>query len=446
MLDKPVATPPLASRFRSERIAVDSSSHIRIAVVGLGYVGLPLAVEFGKRLPVVGFDISAARIAALEAGHDATLEISDEELRNSSELRFTHDLADLAECNVFIVTVPTPIDGHKRPDLTPLIRASQTIGKVLKKDDIVIYESTVYPGATEEECVPVLEAFSGLTFNADFYVGYSPERINPGDKQHRLSAIKKVTSGSTPAVAEKIDQLYGRIIAAGTHKAPSIKVAEAAKVIENTQRDLNIALVNELAIIFAKMGIDTEAVLQAAGTKWNFLPFRPGLVGGHCIGVDPYYLTHKAQAIGYHPEIILAGRRLNDCMGSYVVSQLVKAMLKRRIQVEGARVLVMGLTFKENCPDIRNTRVVDIIRELADYNASTDVFDPWVEASEARREYGIAIVGEPQAGAYDAIILAVAHDQFRTMGADEIRKLGKDGHVLYDLKYVLSAEEADVRL
>ena len=445
MLDKPVAAPSLAGSFVSGQI-IEDFSHVRIAVVGLGYVGLPLAVEFGKRLPVVGFDINPARIAALEAGHDATLEISDEELRNAADLRFTHDLADLADCNVFIVTVPTPIDEHKRPDLTPLVRASQTIGKALKKDDIVIYELTVYPGATEEECVPVLEAFSGLTFNLDFYVGYSPERINPGDKQHRLSAIKKVTSGSTPAVAEKIDRLYGQIIAAGTHKAPSIKVAEAAKVIENTQRDLNIALVNELAIIFGKMGIDTEAVLQAAGTKWNFLPFRPGLVGGHCIGVDPYYLTHKAQAIGYHPEIILAGRRLNDGMGSYVVSQLVKAMLKRRIQVDGARVLLMGLTFKENCPDIRNTRVVDIVRELTDYNVFTDVFDPWVNLDEARREYGITPIADPQSGRYDAIVLAVAHDKFRAMGAQRIRKLGKEQHVLFDLKYILEPEDADVRL
>jgi UDP-N-acetyl-D-glucosamine/UDP-N-acetyl-D-galactosamine dehydrogenase len=443
MLDKPIATSSLA--FHSEPFK-EESFHIRIAVVGLGYVGLPLAVEFGKHFPVVGFDISPARIASLEAGHDATLEISDEELRNSSDLRFTHDLADLGDCNVFIVTVPTPIDDYKRPDLTPLIKASQTIGKVLKKDDIVIYESTVYPGATEEECVPVLEAFSGLTFNVDFYVGYSPERINPGDKLHRLSAIKKVTSGSTPAVAEKIDRLYGRIIAAGTHKAPSIKVAEAAKVIENTQRDLNIALVNELAIIFGKMGIDTEAVLQAAGTKWNFLPFRPGLVGGHCIGVDPYYLTHKAQAIGYHPEIILAGRRLNDGMGAYVVSQLVKAMLKRRIQIDGSRVLVMGLTFKENCPDLRNSRVVDIVRELCDYNVLTDVFDPWVDVEEARRECGVTPITEPQPGRYDAIVLAVAHDQFRAMGAKSIRSLGKEEHVLYDVKYVLCREDADIRL
>ena len=429
----------------SENITEDSSRS-RIAVVGLGYVGLPLAVEFGKHYPVIGFDISPERIARLETGHDITLEISDEELRNSIALRFTHDLADLVDCNIFIVTVPTPIDEHKRPNLTPLIKASQTIGKVLKKDDIVIYESTVYPGATEEECVPVLEAVSGLTFNVDFYVGYSPERINPGDKLHRLSTIKKITSGSTPAVAERVDRFYNQIIAAGTHKAPSIKVAEAAKVIENTQRDLNIALVNELAIIFQKMGIDTEAVLRAAGTKWNFLPFRPGLVGGHCIGVDPYYLTHKAQAIGYHPEIILAGRRLNDAMGSYVVSQLVKAMLKRRIQVEGARVLVMGLTFKENCPDIRNTRVVDIVRELTDYNVCTDVFDPWINVEEARREYGITPVADPQPGRYDAIVLAVAHDEFRAMGAPRIRSLGKEQHVLYDLKYILEPEDADVRL
>jgi UDP-N-acetyl-D-galactosamine dehydrogenase len=445
MLHRLVVPSPITGPLLSQQVA-KASSHSRIAVLGLGYVGLPLAVEFGKHLPVMGFDINSARIAALEAGHDTTLEISDEELRDSAALRFTHDLDDLVDCNIFIVTVPTPIDEHKRPDLTPLIKASEAIGKVLKKDDIVIYESTVYPGATEEECVPILEAVSGLTFNADFYVGYSPERINPGDKLHRLSAIKKVTSGSTPAVADKIDRLYRQIITAGTHKAPSIKVAEAAKVIENTQRDLNIALVNELAIIFKKMGIDTEAVLLAAGTKWNFLPFRPGLVGGHCIGVDPYYLTHKAQALGYHPEIILAGRRLNDAMGSYVVSQLIKAMLKRRIQVEGARVLVMGLTFKENCPDIRNTRVVDIVRELADYNVCTDVFDPWVDREEARREYGFMPIAEPQAGKYDAIILAVAHDQIRAMGAERIRKLGKDDHVLYDLKYVLDAEDVDVRL
>jgi UDP-N-acetyl-D-galactosamine dehydrogenase len=421
-------------------------SDIKLAIIGLGYVGLPLAVEFGKHRKVIGFDINAARIAALKAGHDATLEVSDEELREAAGLHYTTDLADLANCNLYIVTVPTPIDEHKRPDLSPLIKASEAIGNVLKQGDVVVYESTVYPGATEDDCVPVLEAVSGLKFNADFYAGYSPERINPGDKLHRVSTIKKVTSGSTPEVAELIDQLYKQIIVAGTHKAPSIRVAEAAKVIENTQRDLNIALINELAIIFNKMGIETEAVLQAAGTKWNFLPFRPGLVGGHCIGVDPYYLTHKAEAIGYHPQIILAGRRLNDGMGAYVVSQLVKALLKRRIHVEGARVLVMGLTFKENCPDLRNTRVVDIVRELADYNVTADVYDPWVSAEDARHEYGIMPIAEPQAGGYDAIVLAVAHDEFRAMGVDKIRALGKADHVLYDLKYILGPEDADLRL
>ena len=425
---------------------VNDLSDIKLAVIGLGYVGLPLAMEFGKHRKVVGFDINAARIAALKAGHDATLEVSDEELREAAGLHYTCQLADLAACNVYIVTVPTPIDEHKRPDLSPLLKASASIGKVLKLGDIVVYESTVYPGATEEDCVPVLEAGSGLKFNVDFYAGYSPERINPGDKLHRVSTIKKVTSGSTPEVAELIDQLYKEIIVAGTHKAPSIRVAEAAKVIENTQRDLNIALINELAIIFNKMGIETEAVLQAAGTKWNFLPFRPGLVGGHCIGVDPYYLTYKAEAIGYHPQIILAGRRLNDGMGAYVVSQLVKALLKRRIQVDGARVLVMGLTFKENCPDLRNTRVVDIVRELADYNVAADVYDPWVSTEEAQHEYGITPIAEPQPGGYDAIILAVAHEQFRAMGAGKIRAYGKDEHVLYDLKYLLAPEDADVRL
>lgn len=347
---------------------------LKVAVVGLGYVGLPLAVEFGKKRTVVGFDINQGRIAELRQGIDSTLEVDAAELKEASELSFTFNLQDLQKCNVFIVTVPTPIDEHKQPDLTPLVKASESIGKVLKKGDIVIYESTVYPGATEEDCVPVLEKFSGLRFNEDFFAGYSPERINPGDKEHRVSSIKKVTSGSTPEIAELVDSLYREIITAGTHKASSIKVAEAAKVIENTQRDLNIALINELAIIFNRMGIDTEAVLKAAGTKWNFMPFRPGLVGGHCIGVDPYYLTHKAQSIGYHPEIILAGRRLNDGMGAYVVSQLVKAMLKRRIHVDGARVLLMGLTFKENCPDLRNTKVVDIVRELAEYNIQVDVF------------------------------------------------------------------------
>ncbi|MDR3448858.1 MAG: Vi polysaccharide biosynthesis UDP-N-acetylglucosamine C-6 dehydrogenase TviB [Alphaproteobacteria bacterium] len=428
------------------RFGVESVRSARICVIGLGYVGLPLAVEFGKKRDVVGFDINASRIEALRAGHDATLEVSDDEIRAAKGLHFSSKLSDLADCNFFIVTVPTPIDQHKRPDLTPLIRASQFIGKVIKRGDVVVYESTVYPGATEEDCVPIIEQASGLKFNQDFFAGYSPERINPGDKMHRVATIKKVTSGSTPEVADFVDALYAEIITAGTHKAPSIKVAEAAKVIENTQRDLNIALINELAIIFNRMGIDTEAVLQAAGTKWNFLPFRPGLVGGHCIGVDPYYLTHKAVAIGYHPEIILAGRRLNDSMGAYVASQLVKAMIKRRIQVEGARILIMGLTFKENCPDLRNTRVVDIVRELADYNVLVDVFDPWVDLAEAQHEYGLDPVAKPSLAAYDAIVLAVAHDSFRDMGAEKIRALGKPAHVLYDLKYLLSPEQADLRL
>ncbi|HWK72502.1 Vi polysaccharide biosynthesis UDP-N-acetylglucosamine C-6 dehydrogenase TviB [Pollutimonas sp. M17] len=419
---------------------------VKLAVVGLGYVGLPLAVEFGKKRSVLGFDINARRIAELKEGRDHTLEVESKELAEAGQLQFTHEAEHLAQANVFIVTVPTPIDEYKQPDLTPLIRASETIGKVLKRGDIVIYESTVYPGATEEVCVPVLERVSGLRFNEDFFAGYSPERINPGDKSHRVSTIKKVTSGSTPEVADLIDELYGQIIVAGTHKAPSIRVAEAAKVIENTQRDVNIALINELALIFNKMDIDTQAVLEAAGTKWNFLPFRPGLVGGHCIGVDPYYLTHKAQAIGYHPEIILAGRRLNDSMGGYVVSQLVKTMTKRRIQVQGSKVLVMGLTFKENCPDLRNTRVVDIVRELGEYNIDVDVYDPWVDAGEAMHEYGITPIDSPQAGSYDGIILAVSHEQFVAMGCQAIRALGKPEHVLYDLKYVLDAHESDLRL
>ena len=417
-----------------------------IAILGLGYVGLPLAVEFGKKRTVVGFDTNAARIDELKSGRDHTLEIESEELKSALHLSFTTDIDDLRGCNTFIVTVPTPIDAQKRPDLRPLLRASETVGKVLKPGDTVIYESTVYPGATEQDCVPVLERVSGLKFNVDFFAGYSPERINPGDKSHRLVNIKKVTSGSTPAVAAQIDALYGEIITAGTYLAPSICVAEAAKVIENTQRDLNIALINELAIIFNKLGIDTEEVLKAAGTKWNFLPFRPGLVGGHCIGVDPYYLTHKAEAVGYHPQIILAGRRLNDSMGAYVVTQLVKAMTKRRIHVQGARVLVMGLTFKENCPDLRNTRVTDIVKELADYSVKADVHDPWIDAQAAQHEYGITPVANVQAGTYDAIILAVAHDQFKAMGVDAIRALGKPEHVLFDLKYILDASESDLRL
>ncbi|WP_094845262.1 Vi polysaccharide biosynthesis UDP-N-acetylglucosamine C-6 dehydrogenase TviB [Bordetella genomosp. 9] len=419
---------------------------VKLAIVGLGYVGLPLAVEFGKKRPVLGFDINTDRIAELRQGRDHTLEVEPDELAAAAQLSFTADAAELAQANVYIVTVPTPIDAYKQPDLTPLRKASETIGRVLKRGDIVIYESTVYPGATEEECVPVLERVSGLVYNRDFYAGYSPERINPGDKTHRVNTIKKVTSGSTPEVADLVDALYGEIVTAGTHKAASIRVAEAAKVIENTQRDVNIALINELALIFNKMGIDTEAVLQAAGTKWNFLPFRPGLVGGHCIGVDPYYLTHKAQSLGYHPEIILAGRRLNDAMGGYVVSQLVKAMTKRRIHVQGARVLVMGLTFKENCPDLRNTRIVDIVAELREYGVEVDVYDPWVDPAEARAEYDIEPVAAPQDGRYDGIVLAVAHRQFAELGAGRIRAYGKPQHVLYDLKYVLQPDESDLRL
>jgi UDP-N-acetyl-D-galactosamine dehydrogenase len=419
---------------------------VKLAVVGLGYVGLPLAVEFGKKRPVLGFDINARRIAQLKDGVDHTLEVDAAELGEATQLSFSCVPEELAQANVYIVTVPTPIDQYKQPDLTPLVRASETIGKVLKRGDIVIYESTVYPGATEEDCVPVLERVSGLRYNEDFFAGYSPERINPGDKKHRIATIKKVTSGSTPEVADLVNDLYSEIIVAGTHKASSIKVAEAAKVIENTQRDVNIALINELALIFNRLDIDTEAVLEAAGTKWNFLPFRPGLVGGHCIGVDPYYLTHKAQSIGYHPEIILAGRRLNDGMGGYVVSQLVKAMTKRKIQVQGSRVLVMGLTFKENCPDLRNTRIVDIVNELAEYNIDVDVYDPWVDPDEAVHEYGITPIVDPQAGAYDGIILAVSHHQFVELGSDAIRRLGKPEHILYDLKYVLSAQQSDLRL
>lgn len=427
-------------------MSVLNHNNAKLAVIGLGYVGLPLAVEFGKSRPVVGFDINADRIGELRSGHDLTLEVDAEQLQAASQLQYSSQTSDLADCNVFIVTVPTPIDAHKRPDLTPLIKASEMIGSVLKRGDIVVYESTVYPGATEEDCVPVLERNSGLRFNHDFFAGYSPERINPGDKQHTLTKIVKVTSGSTPEVADFVDRLYSSIVTAGTHKAPSIRVAEAAKVIENTQRDLNIALINELALIFNKLDIDTEAVLRAAGTKWNFLPFRPGLVGGHCIGVDPYYLTHKAEAIGYHPQIILAGRRLNDGMGGYVAAQLVKEMLRRRIHVRGARVLVMGLTFKENCPDLRNTRVVDVIAELRDYGVEVDVHDPWVDPTEAQHEYGLQLVTQPDNNAYDGIVLAVAHQQFRDMGTTGLRRFGKSEHVLYDLKYVLPVEASDLRL
>jgi len=419
---------------------------LRLSVIGLGYVGLPLAIEFGKYRSVVGFDSNQERVDELKSGLDRTLEVSPGDLKGATRVSLTTNLDDLRECNCFIVTVPTPIDEHKQPNLNPLTKASETIGKVLKMGDVVIYESTVYPGATEEVCVPVLEKHSGLKFNENFFVGYSPERINPGDKEHRIPNIRKVTSGSTPAIANLVDELYQQIITVGTHKAASIRVAEAAKVIENTQRDINIALINELAVIFNKIGIDTEAVLLAAESKWNFLPFRPGLVGGHCIGVDPFYLTYKAQAMGYRPEIILAGRRMNDNMGAYVANQLTKAMIKRRIRVDGARVLVMGLTFKENCPDLRNTRVIDIVSELRDYHCLVDVFDPWVSATEAEREYGITPIEQPDAVAYDGIILSVAHYQFKEMGVETIRGFGRSSHVLYDLKYLFPADATDLRL
>lgn len=419
---------------------------LKIAIIGLGYVGLPLAVEFGKHKPTIGFDINTDRIQELKSGHDHTLEVTSDELKHVHQLSYTADIEDLKTANFFIVTVPTPIDDFKQPDLTPLIKASQSIAKVLKKGDIVVYESTVYPGATEEVCIPELEKYSGLIFNQDFFVGYSPERINPGDKQRRVTNILKITSGSTPLVADYIDQVYNLIIEVGTHRAPTIKVAEAAKVIENTQRDVNIALINELALIFNKMGIDTEDVLKAAGTKWNFLNFRPGLVGGHCIGVDPYYLTHKAESIGLHPEIILAARRLNDRMGEYVATQLIKEMVKQRIQVVGARILVMGLSFKENCPDIRNTKIVDFIKALKEYDLDLDIYDPWVDDTEVQHEYGLAPIKTLQQGMYDAIVIAVAHNEFKSMSAQEFHALGKAKHVLYDLKYVLNKTDADLRL
>jgi UDP-N-acetyl-D-galactosamine dehydrogenase len=418
-----------------------------IAVIGLGYVGLPLAVEFGKQREVIGFDINPKRVSELESGQDHTLECSAEELAQASSLRYSCDPQDLNAAQVFIVTVPTPVDRANRPDMTPLVKASETVGGALRTGDIVIYESTVYPGATEEVCVPVLEKASGLKFNVDFFCGYSPERINPGDKEHRLPTIKKVTSGSTPAVAEEVDQLYKQIITAGTHKASSIKVAEAAKVIENTQRDVNIALMNELSLIFHKLGIDTLEVLQAAGTKWNFLPFRPGLVGGHCIGVDPYYLTHKAQEVGYHPEVILAGRRINDSMASHVADETIKLMLRKNLPVLGSKVLVLGLTFKENCPDVRNTKVVDIVKALRGYNAQVDVYDPWIDVAEARHEYGLNCLTEaPAYGQYAAIVLAVGHHQFLAMGEQGIKAFGLAGAVVYDVKSILSMGAADGRL
>lgn len=422
------------------------SSDDTIAIIGLGYVGLPLAVEFARQTPTVGFDINHHRIRELKTGIDRTLEVSTEELAEAPYLSFTSTPEDLAHCRIFIVTVPTPINRHKQPDLTPLIKASESIGKIMQAGCVVIYESTVYPGATEEVCIPILERESGLTFNVDFYAGYSPERINPGDKEHRVSTIMKVTSGSTPEVAQAVDDLYGRIITAGTHMASSIKVAEAAKVIENTQRDLNIALINELALIFDRLDIDTLEVLQAAGTKWNFLNFRPGLVGGHCISVDPYYLTHKAQEIGYHPQVILSGRQINDGMGAFVAERVIKMLTRKRIHVVGANVLILGLAFKENCPDLRNTRVVDIVTELENYHASVDVYDPWVDKKEALAEYGITPIEQPQAGQYDAIILAVAHQQFIALGSEAIRAFGKVENVLYDIKSVLPKDAVDARL
>lgn len=416
---------------------------VKIAVIGLGYVGLPLAAAFGRRFPTLGFDINSKRVGELRSGHDHTLEVSEEELRNSAHLSFSDDPAALAGCNVFIVTVPTPIDEYKRPDLRPLESASRTVGRAIAKGGVAIYESTVYPGATEEVCVPIVERESGLTFNQDFYAGYSPERINPGDKQHRLETILKVTSGSTAEAADFVDSLYSAIITAGTHKTSSIRVAEAAKVIENTQRDVNIALINELALIFHRLGIDTHEVLEAAGTKWNFLPFRPGLVGGHCIGVDPYYLTHKAQQIGYHPDVILAGRRINDGMGSHVARRVAKLMAQRNLQTPGSNVLIMGLAFKENCPDLRNTRVVDIVAELRSYNANVHIHDPWVSAKEAKDEYGLDLVAELEPGKYDAVILAVSHREFIAIGADGIRALGKPGAVVFDVKRVLPRDCVD---
>jgi UDP-N-acetyl-D-galactosamine dehydrogenase len=425
---------------------LNSLENVKLGIIGLGYVGLPLAVEFGKKYHTLGFDINTQRVGELKQGHDFTLELSSKELADSEFISYSTEVDDLKACNVYIVTVPTPIDNNKQPDLSPLIKASAMLAKVINKGDIIIYESTVYPGATEEVCLPEVERHSGLVFNQDFYAGYSPERINPGDKERRVTNILKVTSGSTPEVADFVDSLYKSIITAGTYQASSMQVAEAAKVIENTQRDLNIALINELAVIFNKLNIDTEEVLKAAGTKWNFLPFRPGLVGGHCISVDPYYLTHKAQAIGYNPEVILAGRRINDSMGAYVVSQLVKTMLKRKLPVNGANVLVMGLTFKENCPDVRNTGIIDILAELTEFDINVDVYDPWVNPEEAKHEYDVDLISVPKVGHYDAVIFAVAHNEFKALSAVEIKAMLKSEHVIYDLKYMLDAELADIRL
>ena len=420
--------------------------NFKVGIIGLGYVGLPLAVEFGKQYETIGFDINQFRVKELLDGCDSTLEVTNDQLKNSKNLQFSTNIVDLENCNIFIVTVPTPIDSHKNPNLNPLIEASKTVGSILKKDDIVIYESTVYPGATEEVCVPILEQESGLEFNEDFYCGYSPERINPGDKEHSITTIMKITSGSTPEIANKVDELYKSIIKAGTHKTHSIKVAEAAKVIENTQRDINIALINELALIFNKLDIDTESVLEAAGTKWNFLPFRPGMVGGHCIGIDPYYLTHKAIEVGYHPEIILAGRKLNDSMSFYVVDQISRLMIKKELSIVNANVLIMVLAFKENCPDIRNSKVVDLVNEFSNYNCKVDVYDPWIDKNQAEQDYSIKPISKINKNYYDVIVIAVAHKQFQELTAKEIKSYGKENHVLFDIKYVLSAAESDGRL
>jgi UDP-N-acetyl-D-galactosamine dehydrogenase len=423
-----------------------SLSNVKIGVVGLGYVGLPLAAEFGKHYSTLGFDINTKRIEELRSGKDGTLECSKEELKQAKNLSYTSNLEDLRSCNTYIVTVPTPVDIHNRPDLTPLIKASETLGRVIEVGDVVIYESTVYPGATEEDCIPVIEKISGLKFNVDFFAGYSPERINPGDKEHRFTTIKKVTSGSTDEVATFVDNLYSSVVTAGTHRASSIKVAEAAKVIENTQRDVNIALINELALIFNRMGINTEEVLKAAGSKWNFLPFHPGLVGGHCIGVDPYYLTHKAEELGYHPEVILAGRRINDGMGAYVAQQVTNLMMQKRIHVVDSRILLMGLTFKENCPDLRNSKVIDIINVFRKLNAHVDVYDPWVDELEANHEYGVVPISKLLNNTYDAIVLTVSHQQFVDMGVVKIKALGKSNSVLFDVKYLFDASQVDGRL
>jgi len=423
-----------------------SLDQVNIGIIGLGYVGLPLAVEFGKKFPTKGFDINEKRVAELKTGVDNTLEVETELLTAAKQLTYISNLQDLKDCNVYIVTVPTPIDAHKNPVLTPLIQASKDLSSVISKGDIIIYESTVYPGTTEEVCVPFIESGSGLKMNEDFYIGYSPERINPGDKEHRVTNILKVTSGSTPEAADLIDELYRSIITAGTHKASSVRVAEASKVIENTQRDLNIALVNELAIIFQRMGIDTLEVLEAAGTKWNFLPFRPGLVGGHCIGVDPYYLTHKAQETGHHPELILAGRRINDRMGEYIIIQLTKLMTQKKIHIVDSNVLILGFTFKENCPDLRNTRVIDMVHELKSYHANVDVYDPWVSSEESEAEYNISLVDKLEAGKYDAVIVAVAHDEFKKMGISKIRELCKPNSVVYDVKYAFDKDDVDGRI